>query len=1000
MEINLLKVASFSPAWLEFPKAWVGHLPFAQWVMHQVKPKVFVELGTHTGNSYFSFCQAVQELDLPSKCFSVDTWSGDEHAGFYGDEVFSAVNAHHEKHYSEFSRLLRMTFDEAIEYFADGSINLLHIDGLHIYEAIRHDFEAWLPKLAPGAMVIFHDTNVRERNFGVWKLWAQLQEIYPNNIEFKHSHGLGVLQLNHAPEDKQLGWLQPNFRDRQLIVNYFASLGSRQLERYSLLERDGEIANLNQAVTERDGEIANLNQAVTERDGEIANLNQAVTERDGDIQNLTNTIQEIRSSISWRVSAPVRWVGWWIRHIKNLSRLPLVVLKRGGRVKNTLVKSRHIYKTEGLLGLKRRLLRNYEFETVWQDHGFSATQSYFAPRAETNFDLSNCPIKAIALYLPQFHPIPENNEWWGKGFTEWTNVSKAVPQFLGHYQPHLPGELGFYDLRLVDIQRQQIELAKQYGIHGFCYHHYWFGGKKLLQGPFNRILTNPDLDFPFCLCWANENWTRRWDGRDQDVLVTQNHSPEDDLAFIADIAPALQDRRYIRFNGRPILIVYRVSLLPDAHATAQRWREYCRAEGIGELYLVAARSFGIKDPRAYGFDASLEFPPHEVNPRILNDDVEFLNPDFEGNVYSYNEMVDSYLAIDSNDYPIIKTVCPGWDNEARKPGRGDIFFGSNPDTYARWLRGARDWTLKKCASNSKHPPFVFVNAWNEWAEGAHLEPDRKYGYANLHVTANSLQAITPRSSDIQAEITDSQSSFRRASDGAVILHFFYGDLLDEILPYLENTKNMDLFVSLGLNVSIDDIRRLRKVFPNCYIEAYLNKGRDLLPFINLLKVIKSYGYAYGCKLHTKKSLHRNDGSQLRSEAFKNLIGTTSQVQKFIQFFEEDKELGMAGPSNSFIDLAETKINLLNRYWLDNLLPKLGRPDLIGSYSWRFFAGTMFWFRVDALSWLLSWDLSADDFEYELGQLDGTLAHALERCVCLGVTQSGYRISCELNQSEK
>jgi lipopolysaccharide biosynthesis protein len=358
------------------------------------------------------------------------------------------------------------------------------------------------------------------------------------------------------------------------------------------------------------------------------------------------------------------------------------------------------------------------------------------------------------------------------------------------------------------------------------------------------------------------------------------------------------------------------------------------------------------------------------------------------------------LAIDSNEYPIIKTVCPGWDNEARKPGKSHIFYGSSPDAYARWLRGVCDWTLEKCAANSKQPPFMFVNAWNEWAEGAHLEPDRKYGYANLHVTANSLQAITPRSSDIQAEITDSQSCFRRASDGAVVLHLFYGDLLDEILPYLENTKNMDLFVSLGPNVSIDDIRRLRKVFPNCYIDVYLNKGRDLLPFINFLKVIKSYGYAYGCKLHTKKSPHRNDGNQLRSEVFKNLIGTKSRVQKFIQFFEENKELGMAGPPNYFIDLAEMKTNFENRCWLDNLLPKLGRPDLIGSYSWRFFAGTMFWFRVDALSWILSWNLTADDFEYELGQLDGTLAHALERCLSLGVTQSGYRISCELNQSEK
>jgi glycosyltransferase involved in cell wall biosynthesis len=341
MEMNLLKVASFEPDLLQSPSAWLGHLPLAQWVMHQVRPDIFVELGTHHGHSYFSFCKAVQELDLPSKCSAVDTWSGDEHAVFYGDEVFSAVNAHHEKHYASFSRLLRMTFDEAVEYFEDGSIDLLLIDGMHTYKAVRHDFDTWLPKLAPGAVVMFHDTNVRERNFGVWKLWIELQEVYPNNIEFRHFNGLGVLQLNDAPEEKKLDWLQTNFPDKQLVINYFASLGSRQLERYYL--------------TERDRQIAHLNQAVTECDRQIAHLNQAVTERDGRIQNLTNTIDEIRSSTSWRVSAPVRWVGRWIRRIKKLFRLPFVALKRGRGVKNTLKKALELYRREGISGIKREL---------------------------------------------------------------------------------------------------------------------------------------------------------------------------------------------------------------------------------------------------------------------------------------------------------------------------------------------------------------------------------------------------------------------------------------------------------------------------------------------------------------------------------------------------------------------------------------------------------------------------------------------------------------------
>ena len=213
---SLLNVATFSPKSLEIPNAWVGNLPFAAWFVQELTPKIFVELGTHSGNSYFTFCQSVAESGGATKCYAVDTWQGDEHAGQYEDHVFNKVNAHNQKHYAEFSQLLRMTFDNAIDLFADGSVELLHIDGLHTYEAVLHDFESWMPKLAPGAVVMFHDTNVRERNFGVWKLWAELQARYPNNLEFAHSHGLGVLQLNDAPEEKKLHWLRPGYSEKQV----------------------------------------------------------------------------------------------------------------------------------------------------------------------------------------------------------------------------------------------------------------------------------------------------------------------------------------------------------------------------------------------------------------------------------------------------------------------------------------------------------------------------------------------------------------------------------------------------------------------------------------------------------------------------------------------------------------------------------------------------------------------------------------------------------------
>ncbi len=352
------------------------------------------------------------------------------------------------------------------------------------------------------------------------------------------------------------------------------------------------------------------------------------------------------------------------------------------------------------------------------------------------------PVKLIAFYLPQFHPIPENDAWWGTGFTEWTNVSKAVPQFLGHHQPQLPGELGFYDLRVPDVERRQVELARRYGIFGFCFYYYWFGGTRLLERPLEQFIADPEIDFPFCLCWANENWTRRWDGYEDDVLIAQDHSDESDSRFIADIAPMFRHKNYIRIHGRPLLLVYRPFLLPSPGAAAARWRAYCRDNGLADPYLVAAQSFESIDPAEIGFDAAVEFPPNTGNyypfPDPITSQVPLLNQDFAGTVYRYADLMQLRIDRPSPPYELFKNVCPGWDNASRRPGHGVTFAFSSPASYRRWLETACRSAL---ATSDPEKRLVFINAWNEWGEGAHLEPDRRYGYAFLDATAQALRGL-------------------------------------------------------------------------------------------------------------------------------------------------------------------------------------------------------------------------------------------------------------------
>ncbi|EIA10427.1 glycoside hydrolase family 99-like domain-containing protein [Flavobacterium frigoris] len=358
-------------------------------------------------------------------------------------------------------------------------------------------------------------------------------------------------------------------------------------------------------------------------------------------------------------------------------------------------------------------------------------------------------IKAIAIYLPQFHPIPENDEWWGKGFTEWTNVTKAKPLFKGHYQPHLPADLGFYDLRLEEARLAQEAMAREYGIHGFCYYHYWFNGKRILHEPLDRKLQNPEEDFPFMMCWANENWTRTWDGADHEVLLKQEYSLEDDYNHILELITAFKDDRYIKVNGKPVFIIYRPKFFPDIQKTIEIWRKEVKKAGFPDLYLGFSQNFEhLFEPKTKGFDFAFEFQPNFSNtpasiqyPRTIFEKViRKIKKSIKSKVvhlnyyFGYCAFVDKQIKVGFKK-DVFPGITPMWDNSARRKENPFILHKSTPEKYKTWLSHIKEnypW-------DAVPEQFLFINAWNEWAEGNHLEPCQKWGNAYLEVTKEILK---------------------------------------------------------------------------------------------------------------------------------------------------------------------------------------------------------------------------------------------------------------------
>ncbi|RYD73725.1 MAG: lipopolysaccharide biosynthesis protein [Sphingobacteriales bacterium] len=342
--------------------------------------------------------------------------------------------------------------------------------------------------------------------------------------------------------------------------------------------------------------------------------------------------------------------------------------------------------------------------------------------------------RLIAFYLPQYHPVPDNDSFWGKGFTEWTNVTKAKPLFEGHKQPKLPADLGYYDLRVKEVREEQALLAKEAGIEAFCYWHYWFGnGKRILERVFDEVLESGKPEFPFCLGWANESWTGKWHGLDKEVIVEQSYPGEEDYKnHFYSILPALKDKRYLTVNGKLLFLIYNPLSLPDPLFFTNYWNALARENNLNEFYFI-----GVADhwtPAKSGFNkrirSALASGVSLMKKPILQRILKTKTPEL---LYEYKELVQQRIkeGVEADE---LHCIIPNWDNTPRSGYRGRIFMGESPLQYQQWLQSA----VEQVSGIDFEERIIFIKSWNEWAEGNFLEPSMEWGHQYLDATKSAV----------------------------------------------------------------------------------------------------------------------------------------------------------------------------------------------------------------------------------------------------------------------
>lgn len=674
-----------------------------------------------------------------------------------------------------------------------------------------------------------------------------------------------------------------------------------------------------------------------------------------------------------------------IKKISSLAKFSEVFFKQinGYKYEKLPLFGKFIQKKISERRLKNEEKKNWEPKIL--DFETTKTEKIYSKHERFKSD-----IKYIAFYLPQFHPFPENNEWWGKGFTEWTNVVRAKKQYNNHCVPNLPTDLGFYDLRLPEVLEEQTKLANNYGIDTFCFYFYWFNGKILMERPLENFLNNKELDIEFCFSWANENWTRKWDGLDKEILIKQEHSLEDSKNFINYISKYFKDSRYLKVDGKPVLIIYNPAKINDLDLTIELWKKEVIEMGFSGIYLVTqnnpdvlSRIFNLNVDDCSledKFDLTIDFVP------LTLDGTKYKYKKIEGyskssTIYDYDEVVKFEINNKKNkpqNVRVSDSIMLGWDNTPRR-GNGGAYIFSNFSIrkYKQWL----SYLSHRCLKNnclSKNEKFIFINAWNEWAEGTYLEPDDKNGYSYLNATYEVKKEFETNFSSL-INFTKKSTSQNRA----ILIHIYYEEVLDQIVELCnqEILKDFDIYCT---SCSLSILKKFKSKFPKSETMLVENRGRDTLPLIEKLRYIKDFNYEFVCVIHSKKTLYRGDGNSIRDSLYNSLIGSENRIEEIINKFMKEKDVGLITAAGCLLEHDELNMasNIQNVKYLSE---KIGVP-----YKKSIFpAGSMFWIRPSILNPLLK--LNNDDFECEEGHTDGCMPHAVERMYCICSEYKNFKI---------